>query len=209
MQQPAGTEGQHPLIEVRGVTKSYGRHAVLDDVSFEVRPGRSLAIIGANGCGKSTVLKICAGLLSPDAGIVRVSGRVGYCPQQADLGHFLTSDDHFTWFGAAGGLRARGSRRRGRALAASLDWQVTSKQVGDLSGGTTQKLNVACSVLGDPQVILLDEPYQGFDEGSYLDFWDMVDRWCAGGAAVIVVTHLLRELHRVDEVLDLGAGRAA
>lgn len=191
-------------MEVRQIRKSYRRQRVLDDVSFSLHPGRSMVIIGANGCGKSTLLKICAGLISPDGGEVRVRGRLGYCPQDADLGAFLTPADHFTWFGAAYGISPRASQEEGQRLASGLDWKVHPRQVRQLSGGTAQKLNVACAVMGDPQVILLDEPYQGFDEGSYLDFWDLVDRWCARGAAVVVVTHLLRELHRVHSVLDLG-----
>lgn len=196
--------GGPPALEVRQISKSYRRQQVLDGVSFSLHPGRSMAIIGANGCGKSTLLKICAGLISPDSGEVRVRGRLGYCPQDADLGAFLTTADHFTWFGAAHGISPRNSQEEGQRLASSLDWKVAARQVRHLSGGTAQKLNVACAVMGGPQVILLDEPYQGFDEGSYLDFWDLVDRWCAQGAAVVVVTHLLRELHRVNAVLDLG-----
>lgn len=196
--------GEPPALEVRQISKSYRRQQVLDDVSFSLHPGRSMAIIGANGCGKSTLLKICAGLISPDDGEVRVRGRLGYCPQDADLGAFLTPADHFTWFGAPHGMSRRASHEEGQRLASSLDWNVAPRQVRHLSGGTAQKLNVACAVLGGPQVILLDEPYQGFDEGSYLDFWDLVDRWCAQGSAVVVVTHLLRELHRVNSVLDLG-----
>lgn len=193
-----------PALEVSGISKSYRRQPVLKDVSFSLHPGRSMAIIGANGCGKSTLLKICAGLVSPDSGEVRVRGRLGYCPQEADLGAFLTPADHFTWFGAAHGVGAPDSQKMGRRLASALDWQVVPRQVRQLSGGTAQKLNVACAVMGAPEVILLDEPYQGFDEGSYLDFWDLVDRWCQQGTAVVVVTHLLRELHRVNTVLDLG-----
>ncbi len=196
--------GGPAALEVRQISKSYRRQQVLDDVSFSLHPGRSMAIIGANGSGKSTLLKICAGLISPDSGEVRVRGRLGYCPQDADLGVFLTPADHFTWFGAAHGVSSRASQEEGQRLASSLDWKAAPRQVRHLSGGTAQKLNVACAVMGGPQVILLDEPYQGFDEGSYLDFWDLVDRWCAQGAAVVVVTHLLRELHRVNSVLDLG-----
>ncbi len=73
----------------------------------------------------------------------------------------------------------------------------------DLSGGTRQKLNVALALLGDPPILLLDEPYQGFDRGSYVNFWDHVERWRQEGRAVLIVTHMLAELERVDRVVEL------
>ncbi len=198
-----------PVLKADGVCKRYGRHQVLDSVSFSVSAGRSLAIVGANGCGKSTLLKICVGMLSPDAGSITVRGHLGYCPQSADLGSFLTPDNHFTWFGSGHGLGRARSNQEGANIASSLNWQVVDKQVRYLSGGTAQKLNVTCAILGRPDVILLDEPYQGFDEGSYLDFWDLVESWCDKGAGVVIVTHMLRELHRVHDVLDLSPRAAA
>lgn len=197
--------GSPVAIEVRGVYKRFRRHRVLEDVSFTVAPGRSMAIVGANGCGKSTLLKICAGLLSPTRGSVAVRGRLGYCPQELNLSRFLTPDDHFTWFGAGLQLDRDGSLEIGHRLAAALDWDVPRRQVRHLSGGTQQKLNVASTMVTAPNVILLDEPYQGFDQGSYLDFWDVVGERCAAGCAVVIVTHMLQELDRVDAVLDLSS----
>jgi ABC-2 type transport system ATP-binding protein len=80
--------------------------------------------------------------------------------------------------------------------------------VRDLSGGTRQKLNLALALLGDPPVLLLDEPYQGFDRGSYMDFSEHADAWRHEGRAVVVVSHLLAELQRVDRVVDLTVVRA-
>lgn len=191
------------MIEANGINKAFRRNRVLQDVSFAVARGNSMAIVGANGCGKSTLLKICAGLQSPDSGSVTVRGRLGYCPQQLDLSRFLTPDDHFTWFGAGATLDRGRSVAAGHQIADALDWTVPRRQVRHLSGGTQQKLNVACTMVSTPDVILLDEPYQGFDQGSYLNFWDVVDAWCAQGCAVVIVTHLLQELGRVDAVLDL------
>ena len=196
--------GVPAAIEVRGIHKRFRRHTVLEDVSFAVAAGTSMAIVGANGCGKSTLLKICAGLMSPTRGSVTVRGRLGYCPQALDLSRFLTPDDHFTWFGAGLQLDRRRSLHVGRGVAAALDWDVPRRQVRHLSGGTQQKLNVASTMVTAPSVILLDEPYQGFDQGSYVDFWDVVGQWCAAGSAVVIVTHMLQELDRVDSVLDLS-----
>jgi ABC-type multidrug transport system ATPase subunit len=99
------------------------------------------------------------------------------------------------------------ARRAGAQLAARLDWVPDRRPVGELSGGTRQKLNVVLAALGDPPVLLLDEPYQGFDGESFLDFWEQVWHWRDEGRAVVVVTHRPEQLKRVDAVLDLGRQR--
>jgi ABC-type multidrug transport system, ATPase component len=92
----------------------------------------------------------------------------------------------------------------GTHLASQLGWRPRDGVIAShLSGGTQQKLNVVLSELDRPDLLLLDEPYQGFDQDSYIDFWDQVFRWRDGGAGVLVVTHMLQELDRVDHVLAL------
>jgi ABC-type multidrug transport system ATPase subunit len=192
-------------LRAQGITKRFGRRTVLDGVDLTVGAGEIAAIVGANGSGKSTLLKICAGLVSPDSGTVTVDGTVGYCPQDASLLAFLRPDEHFILYGAGRGLSRSRSRRRGRQLAASLAWTGGgATQARHLSGGTQQKLNVVLAAIGDPDVILMDEPYQGFDRGSYVDFWDCLYRWRDAGRSIVVVTHLLHALDGVDRVLTLG-----
>jgi len=191
-------------LSATGIAKSYGRRRALDGVDLEARAGEAVAIVGENGAGKSTLLRICAGLLSPDAGQIRRSGRVGYCPQRPGLVDLLTADEHLVLFGGALGLSRRAALESGRALLASLGFAVGDGTVARaLSGGSRQKVNLALALLGDPQVLLLDEPYQGFDLGSYVDFWQHVDDWRTQGRAVVIVTHLLAELERVDRVVEL------
>ncbi|MGA5166579.1 MULTISPECIES: ATP-binding cassette domain-containing protein [Streptomyces] len=200
-----GDDGAPVLLHAQGIVKSYRRRRVLNGVDLTVRSGEVAAIVGSNGAGKSTMLKICAGLASPDRGRVSVRGRLGYCPQDVGVLDFLTPGEHFTLFGAGRGLRPAAASRRGRELARTLDWSVGRRTLAkDLSGGTRQKLNVVLAALGDPDVLLLDEPYQGFDRGSYLDFWKNVWDWREEGKAVVVVTHMLSRLDRVDQVLDLS-----
>ncbi|MFE0588613.1 ABC transporter ATP-binding protein [Micromonospora echinospora] len=197
-------------LDVRGVTKRYGRRTVLRDVDLTVRAGEVVAVVGANGCGKSTFLRVCAGLLSADAGEVVVDGVLGYCPQDAGTYDFLRPDEHFVLVGAGRGLDRTRSRRLGRAGAAALQWDPAGgTQTRHLSGGTRQKLNLVMASMGDPDVLLLDEPYQGFDRGTYLDFWQHVWRWRDEGRAIVVVTHLLSHLDQVDQVLDLTVREAA
>jgi ABC-2 type transport system ATP-binding protein len=192
-------------LDARNITKRYGRSTVLDRVDLTVRAGEVVAVIGANGSGKSTLLRICAGLVSPDHGEVRVHGRLGYCPQDAGVVDLLTPDEHFVLVGAGRDYHRTVARDRGRAAAAALDWPgaAWAGVARQLSGGTRQKLNLVLAGLGEPEVLLLDEPYQGFDRGSYVDFWKQVWRWRAEGRAVVVVTHLLNELDRADTVVDL------
>ena len=112
-------------------------------------------------------------------------------------------------FGVGRGLGRQQALRHGRQLVHRLSWEPGDRTlVRHLSGGTRQKLSVALAVLGDPSVLLLDEPYQGFDRGTYVDFWDMVWAWRDAGKAVVVVTHMLNQLDRVDTVLDLSPATA-
>jgi ABC-2 type transport system ATP-binding protein len=191
-------------LDARGITKRYRRRTVLDGVNLRVRAGEVAAVVGANGCGKSTLLGICAGLVSPDRGEVAVRGSLGYCPQAGGTADYLLPEEQFVLIGAGRELDRTAARRAGRAHAAALDWApVPRTQARHLSGGTRQKLNLVLAGIGDPDVLLLDEPYQGFDQGSYVDFWHQVWRWRDAGKAIVVVTHLLSQLDRVDTVLDL------
>ncbi|TDC77195.1 ATP-binding cassette domain-containing protein [Streptomyces hainanensis] len=191
-------------LDARGIGKGYGRRRVLHNVDLTVRAGQVAAVVGANGCGKSTFLGICAGLVGADHGRVRVRGTIGYCPQYHGTVDFLRPDEHFVLVGAGRGLPRDRARAAGLAAAAELDWDgATRTQARHLSGGTRQKLNLVMAGLGEPDVLLLDEPYQGFDRGSYLDFWQQVWRWRDAGRAIVIVTHLLNQLDRVDTVLDL------
>ena len=194
-------------LSVRGVSKSFKRRRALDDVSFDVRQGEALAVIGENGAGKTTLLRICAGVLAADRGTVARPGRLAYCPQEAGLIDHLTADEHLRYVGAGRGLTAAEARARGGALLEWLRYPAgETATVRELSTGTRQKVNLALALMDGGPLILLDEPYQGFDRGTYENFWEHVKTWRDQGAAVVVVTHMLAELHRVTHVLELGVG---
>ncbi|HYT81184.1 MAG TPA: ABC transporter ATP-binding protein [Actinomycetota bacterium] len=193
------------LLSAAGIGKAFGRRPVLEDASLGVRAGEAVALVGENGAGKTTLLRICAGLLSVDAGEVRVAGRVGYCPQEPGVFELLTAVEHLVLFGRAMGLRRQEALAHGRAILESFGFPSDERlPARDLSGGRKQKLNLTLALLGDPKVLLLDEPYQGFDRGTYVNFWDHVDRWREEGKAVVIVTHMLAELDRVDRVVELA-----
>jgi ABC-2 type transport system ATP-binding protein len=201
---PESTGPEAPLLEAGPITHSYGRKLVLDRVWLSVAAGEAVAIVGENGAGKSTLIRICAGLIRPDAGEVWVRGRVGYCPQVPGLFDLLGADEHLSLFAPALGLSEREVRRRGRTLLDELGFPVGDPSLArDLSGGARQKLNLALALLGGARVLLLDEPYQGFDRGAYVSFWEHVSGWQADGLAVVVVTHLLTDLALVDRVVEL------
>jgi ABC-type multidrug transport system ATPase subunit len=162
-------------------------------------------VVGENGAGKSTLLKILAGELAADRGEVRLGGSIGYCPQDPVVNENLTVDQHLRYFAAAYRLA---SLRRADALVDLLRFgQFRKHAVGALSGGTRQKLNLTLALLHDPDVLLLDEPYQGFDWETYLRFWEVVGDLRARGKAVVIITHLVFEQDRFDVLADLADGR--
>lgn len=197
-------------LDATRVCKSYRHAPVLDAVDLWVDAGEVVALTGENGAGKSTLLRICAGLLRADSGQIDAADGIGYCPQNPGLFELLTADDHLIMFGKASGLTRERALSRGHEILAEFDFPVGRKVVtADMSGGTRQKLNLALALLCDPMLLLLDEPYQGFDRGTYVNFWDHCSRWREQGKGVVVVTHMLAELERVDRIVELPAHPSA
>ncbi len=193
------------VLEARHVRKAYRRHQVLRGVDLAVRPGQLVAVVGENGAGKSTLLKILAGTLAADGGEVRLAGTLGYCPQDPVLNDNLTVEAHLRYFAAA---RRLPSLHRAEELVRRLGYEQSLRQTaGELSGGTRQKLNLTLALAHDPDVLLLDEPYQGFDWETYLRFWDLADGLRARRRAIVIITHLVFEQDRFDVLADLAGGR--
>jgi ABC-2 type transport system ATP-binding protein len=154
-----------------------------------------------------TLLKILVGTMRADRGVVRLGGRLGYCPQEPVVIESLTVGQHLRYFAAA---YRRPSLQRAEALADLLGFaEFRDVTAGALSGGTRQKLNLTLALLHDPDVLLLDEPYQGFDWETYLRFWDVVGDLRTRGKAVVIITHLVFEQDRFDVLADLAGGRLA
>jgi ABC-type multidrug transport system ATPase subunit len=182
--------------------------AVLKGASLEVRAGELIGLVGENGSGKSTLMQIVVGLLGRDAGEVERPDRLGYCPQVPMLWDKLTVDEHFELFARAYGLD---DAEQGRAAAGLLDElrfeRYRGYRVEELSGGTRQKLNLALSLMHEPRLLLLDEPYAGFDWETYLRFWEMSERRRDSGMGILIVSHLLAERERLDRMYELCEGR--
>ena len=203
---PAPTAAAPVVLRLRGVSARRGRRTVLSGINLTIHRGEVVAVVGANGAGKSTLLQLCAGLLRASGGSIERTPSFGYAPQLDSLAPLLTVDEHLRLFGAARGIRQGRSVSTGHRLLTRLGWTARGDQpAGTLSGGTQQKLNVALAQLDAPDLLLLDEPYQGLDALAYEDLWALISAWRASGAGVLLVTHLLRDVDLVDRVVELPA----
>jgi len=206
-----------PLLEAAGIEKSYRRgiwparreHQVLRGVDLALYPGEVAGLVGENGAGKSTLMKILVGALPADAGSVTRNGLVGYCPQEPVVYERLTCDEHFELFGHAYGMAPAERRRSARELYAALGFErYAATRTGQLSGGTLAKLNLGLALLADPAVLLLDEPYSGFDFDTYLKFWDLVAQRRQAGRSVLIISHFVTDEERFDRIVTLRGGKA-
>ncbi|MGI5466657.1 ABC transporter ATP-binding protein [Streptomyces sp. CA-132043] len=191
-------------MKVSGVHHAYRRKPVLRGVDLSLERGVLAGVVGENGAGKSTLLRILSGELRPDRGVVTHRGQIGSCPQQAVLNPALTGRQHLNLFRSAYRLPGLG---RAEELVDVLGFgDCLDGLVGELSGGTRQKLNLTLALMHDPDVLLLDEPYQGFDWETYLRFWDLTGQLRDEGRSVLVVSHLAPDVERLDELWHLADG---
>ncbi|MEZ7007776.1 ABC transporter ATP-binding protein [Streptomyces sp. AD55] len=197
------SEGE-PRLVLSGVAKSYGRRRVLNGVDLTVRAGSLVGVVGENGAGKSTLLRIMVGELTPDGGEVRRGGEVGYCPQETVLNPLLTLAQHLELFRVAYRLP---QVTRARELLAEFGCaDRLDQRAGTLSGGTRQKLNLVLALMHDPPLLVLDEPYQGFDWDTHQRFWRLARALRDRGQSVVVVSHLVHDLGHFDAVHHLRDG---
>jgi len=192
----------------RGIWPRRRTIEVLTGASLEVRAGELVGLVGENGSGKSTLMQIVVGLLKRDAGELERPDRLGYCPQVPMLWDKLTVDEHFELFARAYRLDERVRDRAVGGLLDELEFErYRGYRVEELSGGTRQKLNLALALMHEPDLLLLDEPYAGFDWETYLRFWEMSERRRDAGMGILIVSHLLAERDRLDRMYELCEGR--
>ena len=196
------------ILKVENIAKAFGKNKVLQNVSFEMDPSSLYGIVGENGSGKSTLLKIIVGEWKSDSGKISVCDRVGYCPQKTLLFSQLTIDEHFRYFAAAYGIEKAELVRRSESLMNFFNFKKFEKEkIANLSGGTQQKLNLAIALLHKPKLLILDEPYNGFDWDTYMRFWDYTYQLREEGCAILVITHLLTDKKQFDKVYNLEQGQ--
>ena len=208
------------VIELHGLTKSFPGVRAVDGLSIEVSAGEIFGLVGPDGAGKTTTLRMLAGVLTPDAGTAVVAGfdvvhdpesvkrSISYMPQRFGLYEDLTVDENIRFYADLFGISsAERDRRAALLLAAAGMSEFRGRLAGKLSGGMKQKLGLVCALVHTPKVILLDEPTTGVDPVSRRDFWRILYSLLAEGVAILTSTAYLDEAERCHRVALMHQGR--
>jgi ABC-2 type transport system ATP-binding protein len=205
-------------IEFTNVVKRYGKVEALRGVSFAVERGEMFGLIGPDGAGKTTAIRTICGLLHADAGTVRVDGKdpvkqhrdvtavVGYLSQRFSLYGDLSIDENIAFFAEIHGMRDFHARRD-RLLEMTQLTPFRTRLADRLSGGMKQKLALACTLVHEPRVIVLDEPTTGVDPVSRREFWKLLSQFLAQGITILMSTPYLDEAERCSRIVLLHEGR--
>lgn len=205
-------------ISLVDVVKRYGATEALSRLSLDVRQGEMFGLIGPDGAGKTTAIRLMCGLLHPDGGGIRVLGldpvrehrrlteRVGYLSQRFSLYGDLTIDENIAFFAEVHGVRSY-QRRRDQLLDMTQLAPFRARLADKLSGGMKQKLALACTLVHEPDVILLDEPTTGVDPISRREFWKLLSEFLAHGITILMSTPYLDEAERCSRVALVHQGR--
>ncbi len=208
------------MIRVQGVSRRFGALTAVRDVSFSLPAGGIVGLVGSDGAGKTTLLRMVAGMIPPDAGTVTVAGRdtvaeraavkelIGYMPQRFGLYPDLSVAENLDFvmdiYGITGAERAQ---RRERYLGFSNLLPFVERRAGDLSGGMKQKLGLACVLVHEPRILILDEPTNGVDPVSRQEFWQILAEMKQAGMTLMVSTAYLDEGERCDRLLLMHDAR--
>jgi ABC-2 type transport system ATP-binding protein len=209
------------LLNVRGLSKSYGERRAVDGVAFQVRAGQTVGLIGPNGAGKSTTVSMICGLLRPDGGSVEFDGvaigpgasavkrKIGFVPQDLALYEDLSARENLRLFAALYGIRGRAMAARCDEVLALVNLQ---ERAGDkpatFSGGMKRRLNIAAALMHDPQLLILDEPTVGVDPQSRNAIFDTLEQLKAMGRSLIYTSHYMEEVERLaDHIVIIDHGK--
>jgi len=211
-----------PAVHLDAVTKKYGTVVAVRDLSMSVEPGEMFGLIGPDGAGKTTTIRLMCGLLKPDSGSVRMLGQdpvkdhlqvtqtLGYLSQRFSLYGDLSIDENISFFAEIHGLNMRDPAirdRRERLLELTQLARFRTRLADQLSGGMKQKLALACTLVHEPRIILLDEPTTGVDPVSRREFWKLLSEFLAQGITILMATPYLDEAERCSRVALLHEGR--
>jgi ABC-2 type transport system ATP-binding protein len=205
-------------LELDGVTKRFGETEAVRGVSYAVNPGEMFGLIGPDGAGKTTTIRLLCGLLRPDGGQIRVLGKdpvknhhaittqIGYFSQRFSLYGDLTIDENIAFFAEIHGV-SRYQDRRNRLLEMMQLTPFRSRLADRLSGGMKQKLALACTLVHEPKIILLDEPTTGVDPVSRREFWRLLSEFLSQGITILMATPYLDEAERCSRIALMSNGR--
>ena len=208
-------------VSATGLRKAYGDVTVLDGVDLDVPPGSVFALLGANGAGKTTMVRILSTLTPPDAGTVHVAGhdlrcdpqgvrrKISLTGQYAAVDDLLTGEENLRLMARLSHLGRAEGKRRARELLEQFDLvDARTRRAGTYSGGMTRRLDLAMSLISRPDIIFLDEPTTGLDPRSRQSMWEMIRRLVDGGVTIFLTTQYLEEADRLaDRVAVLDGGR--
>jgi ABC-2 type transport system ATP-binding protein len=207
-------------ITLDAVTKYFGRVCAVRNLSLRVQPGSIFGLVGSNGAGKSTTLKILCGLEKPSSGTARIGGldcwkqrmqvklKLGYVSQSFDLYPDLTVEEHLQFFASAFRLEKVRRERQVAGLLQRTDLLAKKSALsGKLSGGQKRLLSLACALVHDPKILFLDEPTAGLDPAHREALWDWLYELAKEGMTIGVTTHYLEEAERCLEIAVMNEGR--
>lgn len=181
---------------------------MLRGCDLEISSGQLVGLVGENGSGKSTLVRCLLGFIEPDAGNISIHGSVGYCPQDEIMNRDFRVREHLDFIRS---IYEKHCPIDIEYLAQLVDrFRLSNYEdelIGTLSGGTRQKLQFISSILHQPSLLLMDEPYQGFDWEMYLAFWDIIEELSENGTAILLITHFVYDHERFDTILELRGGR--
>lgn len=209
-----------PAIEIEGLSKRYGTHAVVNAISFSIARGSIFGFLGPNGSGKSTTIKMLCGLVRPSSGRASIDGldvvragsevrrRIGYMAQGFSMYTDLTVDENIEFYARAYGIASSRRVERKRAVIDLVGIErFLRDRAGTLSGGWQRRLALACALVHDPPIVFLDEPTAGIDPVARRELWDLLFRLAENGKTFFVTTHYMDEAERCSEVAYIFEGK--